>query len=104
MSATWAGIRVFWVCYNEPMLAIIYRPHSEHARAVEEFQHLLDKRHIDYELVDADSRSGAAKMETYGIMRYPTVLATTRDGQMLKMWHGVIPTVADVEYYARGSL
>ena len=86
------------------MLYVIYRPNSEHARSVEEFERNLDRRNLSIELVDADTRDGSAKMQTYGVMQYPAVLATRQDGQLLKMWEGVIPTVADVEYYARGSI
>lgn len=86
------------------MLYVIYRPHSEHARSVEEFERHLQRRNLSVELVDADGREGAAKMQVYGIMQYPTVLATRDDGQLLKMWEGVIPTISDVEYYARGEL
>ncbi len=86
------------------MLYVIYRPRSEHARSVEEFERHLQRRNLSIELVDADTRDGAAKMQTYGIMQYPTVLATRDDGQLLKMWEGIIPTIADVEFYARSSI
>lgn len=87
------------------MLYIFYRTNSEHERSVEEFQRLLEQRHLRVELIDVDSRQGAAKAQTYGVMQHPTVLAVRDgDGQMLQIWPGIIPTVSDAEYYARSSL
>ncbi|MEX0748431.1 MAG: hypothetical protein WD467_01045 [Candidatus Saccharimonadales bacterium] len=87
------------------MIYILYRPSSEHSRAVEEFTRELEKRRIEHDLVDVDSRDGAAKVQSYGITAYPAVLAVkTSDGQALQTWSATLPTVSEVEYYAWSSV
>ncbi len=83
-------------------VVIIYRPNSEHARAVEEFAHEFERRdasrHI--EMVDYDSRDGMAMASLYDIMAQPVILALADDGRMLQMWVGPdLPLMDDVAAY-----
>ncbi len=87
------------------MLYIFYRPESEYEREVMEFQRRLDDKRVPYTLVDLNTRDGAAKAHTYGIMQFPAVLAAREpDGQSLQIWTGMMPTISDAERYARNSL
>lgn len=87
------------------MIYILYRPNSEHERTVTGFQRELDARHVEYELVSVDTRTGADKAASYGIMNYPAVLAVkSSDGQSLQVWSGQLPLLSEVEYYARMSV
>lgn len=87
------------------MIYILYRPNSEHERKVAELKERLERRRINPELVDVDSREGAAKVQAYGIMQYPAVLAVRdSDGQSIQTWSGHLPTVSDVEFFARSSV
>lgn len=82
---------------------ILYRPDSEHARAVDTFVHDFQMRNgwIKVELLNADEREGIAKAGVYGIMRYPAILVTTDDGQLLNMWEGeTLPLMDEVAAYA----
>lgn len=84
------------------MVYILYRPNSEHERRVMELKTWLERRRIRVELVDVDSRSGASKAQVYGIMQYPAVLAAREsNGQAIQTWQGEVPTVADVEFFAK---
>lgn len=87
------------------MVYILYRPRSEHARHVDELKERLERRQISPELIDVDSRSGMTKAQTYGIMQYPAVLAVRdTDGQPIQTWSGHLPTISDVEFFARSSV
>jgi hypothetical protein len=79
-------------------LLVLYRPQSEHARAVDNFVREMQTRSTqEVELVDVDSQEGIRKVELYDAMQYPTVLATTDEGHMQKMWPGTpLPLVNDV--------
>ena len=79
-------------------LLLLYRPESEHARAVDNFLREMHARSSqEVELVDVDSQEGVRKVELYDAMQYPTVVATTDDGQLQKMWSGTpLPMVNDV--------
>lgn len=87
------------------MIYILYRPNSEHERKVNELKDRLERRRIFPELVDVDSRTGIAKVQTYAIMQYPAVLAVRdTDGQPIQTWSGHLPTVSDVEFFARSNV
>lgn len=83
---------------------VLYRPHSEHAHAVEEFVRELQRRSQanKIELVDIDTRDGSATASLYDVMQYPAVLALQNDGQLLKEWEGsTMPLYNEVSYYAQ---
>jgi len=80
---------------------ILYHPNSEWARIVEEYAH--DFEHFKgkkIELVNLDTREGAAMATLYDITTYPAVLATKEDSQLLKEWQGeVLPLMNEVAAY-----
>lgn len=82
-------------------VSVIYKPSSEHARAVFEFLREFEKL-TTHKLVeiDPDTREGADICRLYEIVEYPTVLATADDGQLRNMWPGTpLPTINEVSYY-----
>lgn len=83
---------------------MLYRPHSDHAGKVEDFVREFNRNYINYklELVDLNTRDGAATASLYDVMRYPAILALTNDGQLLKEWEGdMLPLASEVSYYAQ---
>ncbi len=80
---------------------VVYKSESEHARAVIEFLHDFEKRTArTLEEIDPDSRRGADICRLYDVVEYPTVIATTIDGQLRNMWRGLpMPTINEVSYY-----
>lgn len=81
---------------------ILYRPNSEHGRAVESFIHDYKARHEEgrLEVLNADSRDGAAMASLYDVMQYPTILALRDDGSVLHTWEGeTLPLMDEVAYY-----
>lgn len=85
-------------------LLVLYRPESEHSRAVETFvrdfryqhEHVADK----VEVLNVDSREGVALASLYDIMEYPAILALGNDGMLLKFWSGAtLPLMSEVAGY-----
>lgn len=80
---------------------VLYKSSSEHARDVIDYLHDFEQRtgHT-LETIDPDSRRGADLCRLYDVIEYPTVIATTSDGQMRNMWRGIpLPTIDEVSYY-----
>ena len=79
---------------------LFYRPNTESSMAVETFLKLLDdRRRVGIKLVNVDTRPGDDLSRLYAIMRYPTVLVTSEDGQLVKFWHGSLPIIEDISFY-----
>lgn len=81
---------------------VIYKKQSEHAERVEEFLRDFKRRTLhEMEAVNPDSPRGADICRIYDIVEYPTIIATTSDGQLRNMWRGMsLPTIDEVSYYA----
>ena len=83
---------------------VFYRPNSEHSRRVEDFARDFNKDYINYrlELINVNTRDGAATASLYEIMRFPSLLALTNDGQVVHQWEGdTMPMMNEVSYYAQ---
>ncbi len=80
---------------------ILYKPDSEFARVVEEFEHEFSRRTpYTIELVDVDSLAGIAQAGLYDVVEYPTVAVIRDDKQLVKSWSGIpLPLVNDVAGY-----
>lgn len=87
-------------------LVILYKPNSEHARSVETFLHDFQPHipaGIKTEILDINTRNGAAMGMLYDIMEYPGILVTTDDGVMIQSWSGkTLPLMDDVASYLHG--
>lgn len=80
---------------------VIYKDQADYTRTVLEF--LRDFEHQtghELETLDPDTVEGSQFCETYGIVEYPTIIATSDDGVMQKLWRGLpLPTIIEVSYY-----
>ncbi|HVS59008.1 MAG TPA: hypothetical protein VHD60_04745 [Candidatus Saccharimonadales bacterium] len=83
-------------------VVVLYRPNSEHGRAVETFIHDFQDRHQGkLEVLNVDSREGSAMATLYDVVQYPTILALREDGSLLRSWEGnELPMMDEVAYYA----
>jgi hypothetical protein len=81
---------------------VFYRQNSEAARTVEEYLHDFQRRTAkEIEVIDPDSVRGADLCRVYDVVEYPTIVATTPDGQVQGSWRGLpLPTIDEVSYYA----
>jgi len=83
---------------------MLYRPNSEHARAVESFlrdllrQHDVSERYLRQ--VNVDTREGISLCSIYDIMTYPSVVVTTDEGGFIKSWEGTLPLMDELMSYA----
>ena len=83
---------------------ILYRPHSEHGRLVEEFIHEYQSRRDSgyLEVLSTETREGSAMATLYDIMQYPAILVVQSDGFVQKVWQGDnLPLLDEVTAYAR---
>lgn len=83
-------------------VVILYRPESEHARAVETFIHDFKARYssVQVEILNVDSREGIALLSLYDLMRQPAIIAVANDGILLKHWEGPeLPLMDEVASY-----
>lgn len=81
-------------------MLILYRPNSEHARAVETFiRDFQEAHHVEakIEILSLDTREGAATASLYDIVQYPAMLATNNEGSVIRMWEGNnLPLMSEV--------
>lgn len=81
---------------------ILYRPNSEHERAVLDFlrDYKILRHDPPVDLMDADSLEGYSKMKAYDITNLPAVLAVEEDGQVLQLWQGLpLPSMNELDGY-----
>lgn len=83
---------------------VLYRPNSEFARPIEEFVRGLQTVHNlnehQLEVLDYDSREGAAMASMYDLMTQPAILIIGNDGGYVKHWEGAeLPLMDEVAGY-----
>lgn len=80
-------------------LVIIYRPKSDHARAVTDFVEMLKRRYPskEAELLSTESIAGSEMARMHGITRYPALILKTYEGRVASQWEGEpLPLVDEV--------
>jgi hypothetical protein len=85
-------------------LLILYQPHSEHSRSVEEFVQNLERVYAGHDVVltDVNSVEGSHQAEVYDILQYPGILVLADDGSVVNSWVGdQLPRIDDVAGYLR---
>lgn len=87
---------------------VLYRPDSEFSRSVEEFVKGLQTQHNigahQLQVMDIDSREGAATASMYDIMSQPGIVITGDDGAYVKHWEGAnLPLLSEVAGYTFAS-
>lgn len=84
-------------------LIMLYHPHSEFARTVEEY--VTDFARLqggDIELVSLETREGADTARLYDVVRYPALLAVRGDSSLAKQWQDdKLPLMTEVASYMR---
>jgi hypothetical protein len=85
-------------------ILVLYRPHSEHGRIIEDFIRDFRQRYdsAKVEALSVDTRDGSATASLYDIMQYPAILVLQTDGYLHKSWEGnTLPLLDEVAAYAR---
>lgn len=83
-------------------VTVVYRSDSEHGSVVEQYLRDFHRQTgRELETIDPDTSEGSAICKTYDILEYPSMIATSDDGQLQNSWHGMpLPTISEVSYYA----
>ena len=88
-------------------LLALYRPDSEHSRAVETFIRDFRYQHEglsnQLEVLDIDSREGVAMAGLYDIMEHPALIVIGDDGSLVREWTGRSFSPARMRGSRRGS-
>jgi len=82
-------------------VTVVSKEGTDYARAVEEFLHDFEHQtgHA-LEVINPDTADGAMYCESYDIVEYPTLIATSDDGQVQNQWRGLpLPTISEVSFY-----
>jgi hypothetical protein len=75
---------------------LLYTHNTPADRDIAELQRRLQKRGVELELIDADSREGSALSELYDLVGRPSVFVTTAEGQLIGKWQIDLPSPDDV--------
>lgn len=80
---------------------MLYQPNNETSRVVEEYVHDFERtRGKQIQLVNLNTRDGAATASLYDIMHYPGLLVIRDDGQLVTHWQGAnLPLMNEVAGY-----
>lgn len=84
-------------------LLLFYRTRSEQASQTEVFIRDFERQSSQtIEVIDPDSPRGVDLCRIYDVVEFPTLVATTQDGQMRNLWRGLpLPTINEVSYYVQ---
>lgn len=82
---------------------VVYKTESDHARAVSDFlRDFTRQTGRELEVVDPETREGAALCQTYDLVEYPTIVSLDDNGILQNVWKGLpLPTISEVSYYAQ---
>lgn len=76
-------------------LRLFYTRNTPADQDIDYLKRRLAELKIEPELIDADSRDGAALCELYDLTQRPALLLTDHDGRPIQTWQGTLPP-ADV--------
>ena len=84
-------------------VVVIYKDFTDYASTVTDY--LRDFEHQTghkLETMDPETPGGVQYCETYDIIDYPTIVATTNDGILQSSWRGLpLPTISELSYYVQ---
>ena len=86
-------------------VVILYHQNSDHSGIVSDFATEFESyKRKKLELISLESEQGDLMAATYGVTRYPTVLAMNNDGSLNRLWQGLpLPLMDELSYYAQGN-
>lgn len=82
---------------------ILYHPAGEGSLAIETYanEYAGIRPGNKLELVNLETPEGARMAELYGITEYPSILAMSDDGHLLRLWQGTnLPLMSELSAYA----
>ncbi|HSX48302.1 MAG TPA: hypothetical protein VLF41_02260 [Candidatus Nanoarchaeia archaeon] len=79
---------------------ILYNKETESQNLAESFAKSLEELKVPNELIDADTRDGAALAELYDLLSRPSVVLLRDDGSVIERWQHALPLATDISYLA----
>lgn len=84
-------------------VVVVYKDQTDYTRTVLDYLHDFEKQtgHT-LETLEPDTLDGVQFCNTYDVVEYPTIVATSDDGVMQKTWNGLpLPTIMELSYYVQ---
>lgn len=80
---------------------VLYRPNSEHDSQIQAYAREAERvTGHKLSLISLNTPEGADKAKLYDAVRYPAIVATKDDGQLLMLWQDeMLPTINEVAAY-----
>lgn len=84
-------------------VVVVTKEETDYARQVRDYlRDFKSQTGRDLEIMDPESRDGIGFCRTYDLMRFPSIIALSDEGQMQQMWVGLpLPTISEVSYYVQ---
>lgn len=84
-------------------VVVVYKDETDYARTVTDFLRDFEKQTgHQLETLDPETPDGIQFCGTYDIMGWPSIIATSEDGAVQKIWRGLpLPTILELSYYVR---
>ena len=84
-------------------LIVVYKQQSDHGGIVRDYMYDFEKKNAQrLNEVDPDTIQGSHICKLQDIVEYPTIIATTNDGQLRASWKGIpLPTLDEVSSYVQ---
>ncbi|MEI6850624.1 MAG: hypothetical protein WCK26_01500 [Candidatus Saccharibacteria bacterium] len=81
----------------------VYKDQTDYARTVTDYLRDFEiQTGHKLEIINPDTEEGTQFCDIYGIVEYPTIIATSDDGVMQNCWNGLpLPTISEVSYYVQ---
>lgn len=82
-------------------ILVIYKDNTDHARDVLTFLHDFEHQTgHQLEVLDPETPEGVHICQTYDILRFPTIIATSDSGELQNQWIGLpLPTISELSFY-----
>lgn len=82
-------------------VTVLYKPHSDHARAVEDYtRDFTSQTGKTLPVLDAESREGSDMAQLYDIMQFPAIVVSGDDGSVQQLWQGqALPRIGELSYF-----
>lgn len=82
-------------------VVVISRDETDYARTVSTFVEDFRRRTgRELEVISPDGREGEGLARVYDVVEYPTILALSDGGELVKMWRGLpLPLIDEVSFY-----
>ncbi len=84
-------------------VVVVYKDETDYARTVTDYlRDFKSQTGHELETLDPETPGGIQFCETYDIMGWPTIIATSDDGAVQKIWRGLpLPTILELSYYVQ---